>query len=119
MCIIIIATLFQDSSELIQHHVSLEADSNSSKCELALGKVVVSMVFRPVASVGRSSPECHVTTVGGAATRSAVAGGVAKVKGGRGFKLTSGSRFGQNEGMYVRREKGEGEVKVCLLVSRC
>lgn len=34
--------------------------------ELALGTLTVSVIFRPVASVGKSSPKCHVTSIGGA-----------------------------------------------------
>lgn len=60
-------TFLQDQSELIQHDVLLVGDAHLPSGDMSLGKLVVSVVFRPVASVGRASPECHMTTVGGGA----------------------------------------------------
>lgn len=90
--------MFQDCSELVQHHLPLVADASSPNKERALGKIVVTMVFRPVASVGRASPDCHVSVVGRATALSAAPGGVATVKGGGGFKLTNRSEKGIQEG---------------------
>ena len=85
----------------------LVSDANSPNRDLALGKIVVSMVFRPVASVGRTSPECHVTAVGGASAQSAVA----NVKGRRGFKLTNGSDLSLKDGMLGGGGGGGGVVR--------
>ena len=67
----------QGSSEVVQHRLSLVMEKQESvsskpsrqsadKQGLALGMLTVSVVFRPVASVAKSSPECHVTSIGGA-----------------------------------------------------
>lgn len=93
--------------------MTLVADTSSPNQDLALGKIVVSMVFRPVASVGRASPECHVTTVGGATAQSVVAvGGVAKLKGRCSVQLMGKQR--RKEG---KCEMGEREVS--YLVDLC
>lgn len=77
----------QDCSELIQHKLPLVADTctpdQEVAQEVALGKLIVSVVFRPVASVGMSS---HVTGVG-VATSLAPRGDVAAAKKGRGIKI--------------------------------
>lgn len=74
----------QDCSELIQHKLPLVADT-AAPCdqEVALGKLIVSVVFRPVASVGASS---HVTGVG-VATSLTPRGDVAATKKGCGIKM--------------------------------
>ena len=91
------AHLLQDCSELIQHEVMLIADTKRPDQNLALGKIVVSVVFRPVASVGRASPQCHVTGEGGA-----------------GIPLSGragGGRSGSGSGLKLKTNRNSGSVR--------
>ncbi len=68
----------QGSSEVVQHRLTLQTDKGvklgskhdikkqGSNQDLTLGTLTVSVVFRPVTSVGKSNTQCHVTSIGGA-----------------------------------------------------
>lgn len=74
----------QDSSELIQHKLPLVGDTDSSQAQ-SLGHITVSVIFRPVAAVKRSSPQCQVSLADGAPPLSV--GGVAAGKKSQGIKM--------------------------------
>ena len=52
---------WQDCPELIQHRIPLIPEKDDSSEDVSLGHITVSLVFRPVASVGQANSECHVT----------------------------------------------------------
>ena len=56
--------LLQATPALLHHSLPLrKMGAGISSSDESLGSITVSVMFRPVASVGEASPACHVTNV--------------------------------------------------------